>query len=236
MNVFNKKERVSAYFSKISKRYDLMNTILSLGMHKIWKRRAVKLGRLKKGDMILDLCGGTGDISMISGKYIGPEGMIILYDINRDMINRGIIKLSKVNRNKNIHFVIGDAEFVSFFDNSFDLVFVGFGIRNLENPEKGLREIHRVLKDGGRFIFIEFSMPESGAFARLYNLYSFYIMPYLGKIIAGSKEAYTYLPQSIREFYQPHEIVELLDAVGFSDISFTKILCGVSIIYEAIKS
>lgn len=231
----NKKEMVLNYFSMISKRYDLMNTILSFGLHKRWKREAVRLCGLKRGDMVLDLCGGTGDISALALKYLNSQGKVILYDLNRDMINQGIIKLNKINQNKRIEFVQGDAEYISFLDNTFDSVFVGFGIRNIEAPEQALKEVYRVLKNNGRFIFIEFSTPEYRPFAKLYDFYSFYIMPYLGKIIAGSKEAYTYLPVSIRGFYKPNEIIMLLKEAGFSDISFVRILNGVAIIYSAIK-
>jgi len=234
-NLNQKKKAVSRYFTNISKRYDLMNSVLSFGLHHLWKRKAIRIARIQKGDLILDLCGGTGDLAMLSLKKLRGEGKVILYDINKEMIQQGISKLQRKDKHRMVEIVQGDAEIISFLNDSFDLVMVGYGIRNLENTQEALKEIFRVLKKGGRFVFLEFSVPESSFLSRAYDYYSFKIIPFLGGVIAREKNAYRYLAESIREFYQPHEFIGMLQNIGFSNIEFSILMNGISVIYYGKK-
>ena len=150
---------VRSHFDAVAKRYDLMNTLLSFGIHYLWKRTAIEILQLKEGETVLDICGGTGDLSVLAAKRIGPSGRIVLYDINRAMMEAGRCKSTHAAERSRILYVQGDAERAALASGSFDAAMVGFGIRNLTDREEGLREIHRVLKPGGRFVCLEFSQP-----------------------------------------------------------------------------
>jgi demethylmenaquinone methyltransferase/2-methoxy-6-polyprenyl-1,4-benzoquinol methylase len=228
--------RVIRHFETVSRRYDIMNTILSFGIHHLWKRTAIKMLAIKPGDRIIDVCGGTGDLATLAAAGAGPNGRVFLYDINRAMMEAGRRKVAASPHGSNIVLVQGDAERIAFPDGSFDGAMVGFGIRNLTRPEKGFEELHRVLKKGGKMMCLEFSKPTAPLFRRLYDLYSFHVMPWLGQVIAGSRQAYTHLPESIRTFPLPPEIIRTLNRIGFSDIHFRKLTNGIAVIYVAMKS
>jgi len=160
---------------------------------------------------------------------------VLVYDINRAMMQRGRIKVADSGQAGRILFVQGDAERISFPDGSFDVVMVGFGIRNFVHLQEGLRELHRVLKKGGRFTCLEFSRPDPAWFRALYNFYSFVIMPLAGRILAGTREAYTYLPESIRLFPLPDELSAMLRNIGFSNITYTRLTNGIAVVHRAEK-
>lgn len=226
----DKVHRVSQHFNTIATQYDLMNTILSGGIHYAWKRRAIETLMIKPGDRILDVCGGTGDIARLSASRTGKKGMSIVYDINRKMMEQGRKKALK-----GVTFVQGDAECISFPEASFDAVSIGFGIRNVTHLETGFREIFRVLKKGGAMCCLEFSKPDNPVFRHLYDLYSFRIMPFLGGLITGSKEAYTAFPESIRAFPLPEELGLVLKNIGFKDVKIKKLTNGIAVIHSAKK-
>jgi demethylmenaquinone methyltransferase / 2-methoxy-6-polyprenyl-1,4-benzoquinol methylase len=230
-----KVELVRNHFDAVAKKYDLMNTLLSFGIHYLWKRTTIRLLRLKKGETALDLCGGTGDLSVLAAKRIGPSGRIVLYDINRAMMEAGRCKSTHAAERNRILYAQGDAERAAFTTGSFNAAMVGFGIRNLTDREAGLREIYRVLKPGGRFVCLEFSQPTAGWFRFLYDFYSFRIMPVLGRLITGSRDAYTYLPESIRLFPSPMELTRILDEIGFSSISYRRLTNGIACIHWGMK-
>lgn len=230
-----KRKRVQEYFTTIASRYDLLNHILSLGLHRIWKKTAVNLLELKLGEVVIDVCGGTGDLALLTLEAVKPSGKVIVYDFNFSMLNAGRKKILPFQGNKILNWIQGDAEEIAFADNSFDVAMVGFGIRNLTHPEKGLEEIYRVLKPGGRLMCLEFSVPKVPWFRILYDFYSFFIFPIAGKLFAGSKEAYTYLFESIRAFPPPEEIVILLKKIGFSKIILHRLTLGIAVIYLGIK-
>ncbi len=226
---------VRQHFDAVAQRYDLMNTLLSFGIHYLWKRTAVRLLGLKAGDTVLDVCGGTGDLAVAAVKLVGTEGTVILYDINRTMMEAGRKKSAHRTERKEICYVQGDAEFISFASASFDAALVGFGIRNLTHMEEGLREIHRVLKPGGRFVCLEFSRPRAAWFAALYDFYSFHIMPLLGSLIVGSRQAYTYLPESIRLFPSPTEFSQMMERTGFRQVGYRLLSNGIAAVHTGIK-
>lgn len=227
--------QVRNHFDAVAQKYDMMNTLLSFGIHHIWKRTAVRLLGLKEGETVLDVCGGTGDLSILALKQVGPSGHVVLYDINRAMMEAGRETPTHVKERGRIIYVQGDAESLSFASGSFDAVLVGFGIRNLTRVEEGLREMHRVLKPGGRFVCLEFSRPTAAWFRLLYDFYSFRVMPLLGRLIVGSRQAYTYLPESIRMFYAPGELAGLLEEIGFRQVKYRALTNGIAWVHRGVK-
>ena len=226
---------VLQHFNSIADKYDFMNTILSCGLHYLWKKWAVKSMRVHPGDRIIDICGGTADLSILAAKATGPEGNVILYDINRAMMEAGKPKVAQASLAGRIRYVQGDAELISFPQNQFDCAMVGFGIRNLTHMERGLAEMYRVLKPGGRLMCLEFSLPTASWFRALYDFYSFHLMPAVGKILADNWEAYVYLPESIRKFPSPDELTSLLRNIGFSRLTYQRLTNGIAVIYTGIK-
>jgi len=233
--VEDKTRRVLQHFNRVAQKYDLMNTILSFGIHHLWKRQAVRLLDLKAGNLVIDVCGGTADLSILAADAVGDTGCIIVYDINRSMIQAGVQKLKALTVRHPIRFVQADAERISFPDELFDAAMVGFGIRNVTRMEKCFEEMYRVLKPGGKLMCLEFSKPANPYFCRLYDLYSFYCMPLLGSIIAGSSEPYACLSETIRTFLLPEELVAVLERIGFSSVSYRKLTWGIAAVHIGIK-
>jgi len=230
-----KGRHVLRHFNSIAGKYDFMNTVLSFGLHYPWKRWAVETLRLKTGDRVLDVCGGTADLSILAGRIVGAAGQAVLYDINRAMIEGGLAKVRHASLSGRVKFVQGDAEVISFQPGIFDAALVGFGIRNLTHMEKGLAEMYRVLKPGGKFMCLEFSLPITPWFRSLYDLYSFHLMPLAGKLLAGTREAYLYLPESIRRFPSPEELSRTLRKNGFSRVTYRRLTNGIAVIYTGVK-
>jgi demethylmenaquinone methyltransferase/2-methoxy-6-polyprenyl-1,4-benzoquinol methylase len=226
---------VKRHFDAVARRYDLMNTVLSFGLHHLWKRRAVGLLGLKPGGRVGDVCGGTGDLALLAAQEVGPTGGVVLYDINRAMMLAGRVKVSRAGLTGRIWLVEGDAERLALANRSLDAVLVGFGIRNLAHREKGLQEMHRALKPGGRLLILEFSRPSNPLWRWLYDRYSFLVMPLLGRLIAGSREAYAYLTTSIRQFPLPEELAATIKNIGFSQVSYHPLTNGIAMIHLAVK-
>ncbi|MGD0209776.1 MAG: bifunctional demethylmenaquinone methyltransferase/2-methoxy-6-polyprenyl-1,4-benzoquinol methylase UbiE [Desulfomonilia bacterium] len=227
---------VLRHFNTIALKYDFMNTILSLGLHYLWKRLSVNALALKPGDLVIDVCGGTADLSILAARAVGGGGRVVLYDINRAMMEGGRPKVVKASLADRILYVQGDAECMSFPKGCFDAAMVGFGIRNLTNMEKGLAEMYRVLKPGGKMMCLEFSLPTSSWFRLLYDFYSFHLMPLAGRLLAGTSEAYLYLPESIRKFPQPDVFAAMLKDAGFSAVEYQRLTNGIAVIYTGVKA
>jgi demethylmenaquinone methyltransferase/2-methoxy-6-polyprenyl-1,4-benzoquinol methylase len=226
---------VRIHFNTVARKYDLMNTLLSFGIHHIWKRVAIRMLKLNVGDWVIDVCGGTGDLSVLAAQAVGSSGRVVLYDINRKMMEMGRQKVDRSPLKETITYVQGNAELISFSGQRFDVALVGFGIRNLTHMEEGFREIHRVLKPGGKLMCLEFSKPTAPLFRWLYDMYSFYIMPCLGELIVGSKQAYNYLPESIRLFPSPEELSAILENTGFSQVTYRKLTNGIAVIHLGMR-
>ena len=230
-----KQQAVLTHFNRVAKKYDFMNTLLSFGLHYAWKRAAVRLLELKPGQKVLDVCGGTGDLSVMSYRYVGPKGNVVLYDINRSMMVKGRDKRRKGKQKDPIILIQGNGESISFKDNSFDAVIVSFGIRNFTRLVRGFREMHRVLKPGGKMICLEFSRPTNALFRFLYDFYSFNIMPLIGQIFTGSSRSYACLPETIRMFPLADELADILADIGFVDVKWENMTNGIAVAHSAQK-
>jgi demethylmenaquinone methyltransferase/2-methoxy-6-polyprenyl-1,4-benzoquinol methylase len=233
-----KKEKVGRtmrHFNTVATKYDFMNTLLSFGIHYLWKRTAIEMMHLKTGDRVLDICGGTGDLAVLAVRSVDISGKVIIYDINRKMIQVGRAKRNRPAQRNRIEFIQGDAESISFQDDTFDAAMVGFGIRNLTHMDLGFQEMHRILKPGGKIMCLEFSKPTASLFRWLYDVYSFHVIPFLGKVLVGSRQAYTLLPESIRMFPLPEELSTLLRDIGFHNVIYRRLTNGIAVVHVAEK-
>jgi demethylmenaquinone methyltransferase / 2-methoxy-6-polyprenyl-1,4-benzoquinol methylase len=231
-----KVQAVMRHFNRVAPKYDFMNTLLSFGIQYAWKRAAIRMAGIRPGDRVLDVCGGTGDLAILAARRTGPLGRVVIYDINRRMLEAGRPKIDPFPELSNIAYVQGDAENISFPDQSFDVAMVGFGIRNLTHLGRGFSEMHRVLKPGGKFLCLEFSRPTHPGFRILYDFYSFNVMPLLGALIAGSAESYACLPETIRMFPLPHELSAMLQKIGFGHMKHCSFTNGIAAAHTGIKT
>ncbi|MGB5985916.1 MAG: bifunctional demethylmenaquinone methyltransferase/2-methoxy-6-polyprenyl-1,4-benzoquinol methylase UbiE [Desulfobacterales bacterium] len=230
-----KVHRVRYHFNSVAQHYDFMNTLLSFGIHLIWKVMAVKELGLGADQKVLDVCGGTGDLARLAARKVGPGGRVTIYDINWEMMAAGRPRIASGREGRQINFVQGNAESLCFPDQVFDVAMVGFGIRNVTHMVQGFQEMYRVLKPGGRFLCLEFSKPRNPVFRALYDFYSFAIMPLLGELIAGSRQAYTHLPETIRLFPLPDELAAILREIGFSPVGYRSLTNGIAMIHYGRK-
>lgn len=231
-----KSRLVQRHFSTIAARYDLANDILSFGLQRQWKRLAVRLLDPKPGELVLDLCGGTADLALLCAGSMGPLGRVLVYDFNREMLETGRGKASRVSWGSCLAFIQGDAEAIALADQSVDAAIVGFGIRNLTHLKRGFQEMHRVLKPGGRMVCLEFSQPPARWFRLLYDLYSHAAIPLVGRVLAGSWEAYAYLTGSIREFPGPPELSAIIEKIGFAEVTYRPLTGGIAVIHRGVKA
>ncbi|WP_226388675.1 bifunctional demethylmenaquinone methyltransferase/2-methoxy-6-polyprenyl-1,4-benzoquinol methylase UbiE [Penaeicola halotolerans] len=224
-----KKEQVATMFNNISKKYDLLNHLLSLGIDIIWRKKAVKQLRADQPKLILDIATGTGDFA-IEALALNPD-KIIGVDISEGMLNEGKKKLKKMKLDHKIELQVGDSEKLLFEDNKFDAVIVSFGVRNFENLEKGLADMQRVLRPGGKTVIVEFSKPKAFPMKQLYNFYFKNILPGIGKLISKDNSAYTYLPESVQAFPDGKDFLTILEKVGFKNTKCIPLTFGISSIY-----
>lgn len=227
-----KKEQVEDMFDNIAHRYDRLNQVLSLGIHHSWRKKSVKMLMDAKPKLLLDLATGTGDFA-IEALKTGAE-KIIGADISEGMMDFGKIKVEKLGLSKKIEFTRGDAENLPFADNMFDGITIGFGVRNFQDLEKGLKDMNRVLKPGARVVILEFSKAK-GWFKPFYNFYFRNILPLIGKMISKDTSAYTYLPDSVNAFPEGDEFVKIMGRCGYHDISQKRLTFGVATIYSGLK-
>ena len=220
-------------FNNISKRYDLLNRVLSLGVDQYWRRRAVKMLKKEKPQLVLDIATGTADFA-IQALKAQPE-KVIGVDISQGMLDMGRQKLKRMGLDQKIELRLGDSEKLLFEHNTFDSVIVAFGVRNFENLEKGLADIERVLKPGGKAFVVEFSNPRSVPFKQLYWFYSKYILPAVGRLVSKDRSAYTYLPESVKAFPDGTDFLAIMEKCGFIDTKWTPMTFGICSIYVGQK-
>jgi|SRR3990170_5642745 len=230
-----KEGMVREVFDSVAGKYDLMNDLMSLGTHRLWKRLVAGETRLRKGDRAIDVAGGTADIAMLMAAKVGTEGRIVVYDINAEMLRLGRTKCIDRGFLNNIKYVQGNAEEISFPDNTFHVATVGFGIRNVTRLEAAFKEMTRVVKPGGRVICLEFSHVRNPLLARLYDLYSFKIIPGIGEAVTGNRGAYVYLPESIRKFPPQEELKGMMEGVGLYRVRYRNIFNGVAAVHIGTK-
>jgi len=217
-------------FNSVSPKYDLMNDLMSLGIHRYWKDSLLSWLSPQKHNVLLDVAGGTGDIAVRYGKRGG--GTAVVCDVNEQMINQGRTRHITPDETSRIQWVCGDAEALPFPDQSFDIYTIAFGLRNVTNIEKALSEARRVLRPGGRFMCLEFSHLSVSALRPLYELYSFKILPEIGAVVAKDKNAYTYLVESIRKFPTQHHFLRLMEDAGLEQTTHRNLSGGIAAIHS----
>lgn len=229
----SKKEQVATMFDNISGKYDFLNHFLSLGIDIAWRKKAIRQLKADKPKLILDIATGTGDFA-IEALALDPD-KVTGVDISEGMLKVGREKMKKKNLQDKIELLLGDSERLQFDDNNFDAVIVSFGVRNFENLEKGLADMYRVLKPGGKTVILEFSKPKSFPFKQLYSFYFRWILPKIGNIISKDQSAYTYLPESVREFPDGQDFLQILEKIGFKNTRCKPLTLGISSIYIGTK-
>jgi len=230
----NKSTKVKEVFDNVVEGYDLMNDLLSFGIHRIWKRIAVEMSGIRPGSFVLDLAGGTGDMVKLMAPKLNKEGMIILSDINKKMLSLGRDKLLDSGIN-NFNALQIDGQLLPFKEGSFDLISIAFGLRNVEDIKKCLNSIFQSLKPGGKLLVLEFSQPSNEIIRELYDLYSFEIIPKLGEIVLSSEESYQYLAESIRMHPKQDKLKNLFEECGFKDCEYENLTNGVVAIHTGKK-
>jgi demethylmenaquinone methyltransferase/2-methoxy-6-polyprenyl-1,4-benzoquinol methylase len=227
--------RVREVFDSVAAQYDLMNDLMSGGLHRLWKRFTIELSAVRSGQTVLDIAGGTGDLAAKFSKLVGTEGKVILADINAAMLSVGRDRLIDKGALSNIDVVQADAQFLPFEDNSIDCITIAFGLRNVTDKAKALRSMHRVLKPGGRVLVLEFSKPTSPLLSKVYDAYSFSALPVMGKLITDDADSYRYLAESIRKHPDQESLLEMVEDAGFVDCRFHNMTGGIVAVHRGIK-
>ena len=227
--------KVAEVFHSVAARYDIMNDVLSGGMHRLWKRFPIELSGVRRGNKVLDIAGGTGDLARKFSSLVGPEGEVVLADINASMLKVGRDRLLDKGVSGNISFVQADAEKLPFPDNHFDVVTIAFGLRNVTHKEDALRSMLRVLKPGGRLLILEFSKPSNPLLSKFYDAYSFKFMPLAGKLITDDADSYRYLAESIRMHPDQETLKGMMADAGFERITFHNMTGGIVALHRGIK-
>jgi len=230
-----KAERVRGVFDSVVTRYDLMNDLMSLGIHRLWKRFAVQLTGVRAGQRVLDLASGTGDLAARLAGLVGPEGTVVMSDINAAMLSRGRDRMLDDGRAGNVRYAQLDAEALPFPDGSFDCVTIGFGLRNVTHKERALAEMHRVLRPGGRALVLEFSHPTTAPLKAAYDLYSFQVLPRLGRLVASDEASYRYLAESIRMHPDQQTLKAMMEAAGFERCDVHNLTGGVVAVHRGFR-
>ena len=229
--VAEKAQRVRGVFDSVADNYDLMNDLMSAGVHRLWKRYAIGMADIRPGQQVLDLAGGTGDITRLLAPRLGAEGHVVLTDINASMLENGRRALLDDGISGNVTFAQVNAEQLPFPENSFDLVTISFGLRNVTNNQAALDSIYHVLKPGGRLLVLEFSKPAK-ALKPAYDFYSFNILPKLGRLFAKDEESYRYLAESIRMHPDQDTLQSMMQQAGFERCDYHHLTGGIVAIHR----
>lgn len=230
-----KRQRVKGVFDTVAEQYDVMNDLMSFGLHRLWKRFTVELAAARPGQQVLDLAGGTGDLAAQLAPRVGREGGVTLADINAEMLRRGRTRLIDQGLTGNLRYVQADAESLPFADNSFECVCIGFGLRNVTDKARALAEMHRVLRPGGRALVLEFSKPRLPGLTPLYDWYSFNVLPTLGRMVAGSADSYRYLAESIRVHPDQETLKKMMEQAGLERCQYFNLAGGIVAIHRGFR-
>lgn len=226
---------VGKVFSSVAQKYDVMNDLMSFGIHRLWKRFAIQMSGVRAGQRVLDIAGGTGDLARVFSQKVGRGGRVVLSDINADMLEVGRTKLLNKGLN-NVDFVQANAEDLAPFDDeSFDLVTISFGLRNVTDKDAALKSMHRVLKKGGRLLVLEFSKP-APVLSKAYDIYSFTALPLMGKIVANDADSYRYLAESIRMHPDQDTLLSMMNEAGFVDTDYHNLTGGIACVHRGFKA
>jgi demethylmenaquinone methyltransferase/2-methoxy-6-polyprenyl-1,4-benzoquinol methylase len=230
-----KAKMVRAVFDSVADKYDVMNDLMSLGIHRIWKRIAADLGHVRYGEKVLDLAGGTGDMTALFRRRVGRAGCVVLSDINAEMLKHGRDRLIDEGATSDVVYAQIDAEKLPFPDHTFDCISIAFGLRNVTHKEEALRAMYRALKPGGRAIILEFSEVRGDLLRKVYDLYSFKVLPLLGKMIVGDAESYRYLAESIRMHPGQEKLKQMMQEAGFERCEYFNLTHGVVAVHRGYK-
>ena len=232
--VDDKADLVKGVFDSVASRYDVMNDLMSAGMHRLWKRYTIQHANARPGHVVLDLAGGTGDLAREFARIVGERGRVVLADINAAMLEHGRRRLVDAGVAGNVELAQVNAEELPFADNTFDRITIAFGLRNVTNKEAALAEMHRVLKPGGKALILEFSRPSS-AIKPAYDLYSFKVLPLLGRLIAKDPESYQYLAESIRMHPDQETLLGMMQDAGFERCRYNNLTAGIVALHTGYK-
>lgn len=230
-----KTHMVAQVFHSVADKYDLMNDLMSFGIHRLWKRFTINYSGVRRGQHVLDLAGGTGDLTAKFSRLVGERGKVVLADINESMLRVGREKLHNQGIVGNVEYVQANAEILPFSDNTFDCVTCAFGLRNVTDKDKALRSIFRVLKPGGRLLVLEFSKPLAAILNKAYDTYSFHILPRLGAIVASDADSYRYLAESIRMHPDQETLKGMMQEAGFDQVEYYNMTGGIVALHRGYK-
>ncbi|MFC4892553.1 bifunctional demethylmenaquinone methyltransferase/2-methoxy-6-polyprenyl-1,4-benzoquinol methylase UbiE [Pseudofrancisella aestuarii] len=231
----DKQKKVAGVFHSVAAKYDLMNDMMSFGIHRLWKKTTVAKAGIRKGDRVLDLAGGTGDLAYKFCQLVGDNGKVILSDINSSMLEVGKEKLTNKGCVGNIEYIQANAESLPFPDNYFDCITISFGLRNVTDKEKALTSMYRVLKPGGKLLVLEFSKPIVPLLSKIYDEYSFKALPFMGKVITQDAESYKYLAESIRKHPDQETLKQMMLQAGFDDAEYQNMTGGIVALHTGYK-
>ncbi|MBT3047030.1 MAG: bifunctional demethylmenaquinone methyltransferase/2-methoxy-6-polyprenyl-1,4-benzoquinol methylase UbiE [gamma proteobacterium symbiont of Ctena orbiculata] len=233
--VEEKAGRVREVFDSVANKYDLMNDLMSFGIHRLWKRHTIELSGVRKGQRVLDLAAGTGDLSARFSGLVGDQGLVVFSDINAAMLQLGRERMADQGRVGNLQYVQADAQHLPFGDNYFDCATIGFGLRNVTDKQLALNAIFKSLKPGGRLLVLEFSKPTNRTLEKLYDLYSFGILPKIGKLVTDDEESYLYLAESIRMHPDQETLKGMMQHAGFERCDYFNLTGGVVALHRGYK-
>ncbi|MCB1851695.1 MAG: bifunctional demethylmenaquinone methyltransferase/2-methoxy-6-polyprenyl-1,4-benzoquinol methylase UbiE [Gammaproteobacteria bacterium] len=235
VGIGEKAERVRAVFDSVATRYDLMNDLMSLGIHRLWKRCAVELAGIRPGQRVLDLASGTGDLAARFAGLTGPDGVVVMSDINAAMLTQGRLKMADQGLVGNLVYAQINAEHIPFSDNTFDCITIGFGLRNVTNKPLALEAMYRALKPGGRVLVLEFSRPVNRPLKTAYDIYSFKLLPLLGRLVANDERSYRYLAESIRMHPDQEQLRQMMEEAGLEKCDYHNLTGGIVAIHRGFK-
>lgn len=231
-----KSERVAGVFHSVAAKYDLMNDLMSGGVHRVWKHFTIESSAVRTGHRVLDIAGGTGDLAKRFAQIVGQTGEVVLADINDSMLKVGRDKLIDKGAAGNVYCVQADAQYLPFPDNYFNCITIAFGLRNVTDKDLALASMHRVLKPGGRLLVLEFSKPVSPLLEKAYDQYSFNILPKMGELVAGDSESYAYLAESIRMHPDQETLKGMMTNVGFINAGYNNMTGGIVALHKGFKA